>query len=70
MEIYFENTGFLEEQGMDVNDVLKKILSIVKEDVMVFKNIHLSLVLISETSEKLEAAGAAIIEAFSEMEDF
>ena len=70
MEIYLENTGFFDEQGLDVNEGLRKILDAVKEDVLSFKNINLSLVLISDAPEKLEAAAASITDAFSDVEGF
>lgn len=65
MEISFENEKFLEEHGVDINAVIKIILQLCKKDVLVFKNINLSLVLISNSSEKLHAVGTTILEKFS-----
>lgn len=65
MEISFENEKFLEEHGVDINAVIKIILQLCKKDVLVFKNINLSLVLISNSSEKLQAVGTTILEKFS-----
>lgn len=55
LEISFLNNHSLEEQGLDVYDVMKKILYISKQrdHVFVFKNIGLGLILISDNQDKL-----------------
>lgn len=63
LEISFENTTILEGYGMDADEMLRKILKISKRygDILVFKNINLGLLMISEKPEKLEAAGSGIL---------
>lgn len=64
MEISFENTILLEETGMDLDEILREILRILSryDDIFVFKNINLSLILISENKEELETAAKAILD--------
>ena len=64
MEISFENTILLEEMGMDIDEILRRILRLLSRynDIFVFKNINLSLILISENREELESAAKAILD--------
>ena len=64
MEISFENTILLEETGMDIDEILRRILRLLSRynDIFVFKNINLSLILISENREELESAAKAILD--------
>ena len=64
LEISFDNTFLLEEQRIDSNDMLRKILHLLERDIFVFKNINLSLVLISETADKLETAAKALLDSY------
>lgn len=68
LEISLENTSFIKEEDFDSNDMLKKLLVMGNNDVLVFKNINLSLVLISHMPEKLEAVATSVIAAFSNLE--
>lgn len=70
LEISFDNAAYFEEQGIDVNKALRKILDVVDDDVLTFKSVNLSLVMISDKPEKLKAAADAISDAFSEKEEF
>ena len=67
LEISFENVDILEEHGMDGDEILRKILMISGhyDEILVFKNINLGLVIISENVEKLEAVGEEILENFA-----
>ena len=64
MEISFENTILLEETGMDLDEILREILRVLSryDDIFVFKNINLSLILISENKEELENDAKAILD--------
>ena len=64
MEISFENMILLEETGMDIDETLRRILRILSRynNIFVFKNINLSLILISENREELENAAKAILD--------
>ena len=67
MEISFENISLLEGQGMEEKyESVRKILHLLDrfDDILIFKNINLSLVLISENAEELEAAGKVISDEF------
>ena len=70
LEISLEGTSFLEEQGLDANETLRKILAAAGSDVLAFKNFNLSLVLISGMPEKLRSSAEAVIAAFSDSEEF
>lgn len=72
MEISFDNTGLLEEKGMDVNGILCEILHVLDryDDILTFKSINLSLVLISAKREELEKAWNAILEKFAKDDVF
>lgn len=70
LEISLEGTSFLEEQGLDANETLRKILAAAGSDVLAFKNFNLSLVLISGMPEKLQSSAEAVIAAFSDSEEF
>ena len=69
LEISFENTGILEEHG-DADVMLRKILQISHryEDILVFKNINLGLIIISENAETLETLGEEILQKCSRTE--
>ena len=64
LEISFDNTFLLEEQRIDSNDMMRKILHLLGRDIFAFKNINLSLILISETSDKLEATAKNILDNY------
>lgn len=64
LEISFDNTFLLEEQRIDSNDMLRKILHLLERDIFVFKNVNLSLVLISETADKLETAAKVLLDSY------
>ena len=68
MELSFENERCLEEQGVDTYELLRGILHVLSPygDILVFKNIGLGLVLVSEKPERLEAAGKAVLEHFAD----
>ncbi|MDY2699029.1 MAG: EAL domain-containing protein [Lachnospiraceae bacterium] len=72
LEISFEKTSLLEEQGMDAEEVMRKILHLLSQynDILVFKNINLGLVLISQKADRLETAGKAVIDSFADFEAF
>ncbi|MGN0399518.1 MAG: EAL domain-containing protein [Blautia sp.] len=69
LEISFENTDILEEHG-DADEILTKILQISRryDDILVFKNINLGLIIISEKTEKLERLGEEILSYCSRIE--
>ena len=64
LEISFDNPFLLEEQRIDSNDMMRKILHLLGRDIFAFKNINLSLILISETSDKLEATAKNILDNY------
>lgn len=68
LEISFENTEILEEHSMDADEMFRKVLKISGhyDEVLVFKNINLGLVLISTKAEKLETLGKAILNGCSD----
>lgn len=68
LEISFENTEILEEHSMDADEMFRKVLKISGhyDEVLVFKNINLGLVLISTKAEKLETVGKAILNGCSD----
>ena len=68
LEISFENTEILEEYSMDADEMFRKVLKISGhyDEVLVFKNINLGLVLISTKAEKLETVGEAILNGCSD----
>lgn len=70
LEISFENTALPEGQGIDPDEVMRKILRIPERngDILVFKNINFGLVLIGRSAEVLEKAGSAVLDTFSHME--
>ena len=61
-----------EEPDMNVNDIIKKILYMLKQcnDVWVFKNIDLSLTLISVNDERMNDVGKQIEEFILELGGF
>lgn len=72
LEIYFENSNIFEESGMDVDEVMREILHILKQysHIMVFKNINLGLVLVSENVEELKNAGNGVLSFLSGFDSF
>lgn len=68
LEISFENAEILEEHSMDADEMFRKVLKISGhyDEVLVFKNINLGLVLISTKAEKLETVGKAILNGCSD----
>lgn len=66
LDISFENSDVLEDQGLDAYEVLQKILRLIHpyQDIRVFKNISYGLMLISKNEDSLKAAGEKIIEKF------
>lgn len=68
LEISFDNTNMLEEYKIDANILLKKILQISGSfnDILVFKNINLGIVIISDKPKKLKVVGEAVLEGFYE----
>ena len=70
LDISFENTAFSEGQGVDPIELIRKALYILERngDILVFKNIGLSLVLISRDAEALRAAANTVLDAFPDIE--
>ena len=72
LEISFEDSGMIEEYGMDAQTVMLKILSLLKpySNLLIFKNINLGLIIISRDIDELQTAGEAVLEGFAEYEEF
>lgn len=70
LDISFENEKFLEERGIDINAIFQATLRLCGKDILAFKNINLGLVLVSESSQKLERTGQAILDKFSPSDIF
>lgn len=72
LEITFKNPNVLEEHGMDTYVILQKILHLLNsyQDILVFANINLGLVLISQNADRLQAAGEKILDNFSDYDTF
>lgn len=72
LEITFKNPNVLEEHGMDTYVILQKILHLLNsyQDILVFANINLGLVLISQNADQLQAAGEKILDNFSDYDTF
>lgn len=68
LEISFENEKVLEEHGVDINALMRKILNICEKNILVFKNINLGFVLISESTEMLENTQKTIAEEVAVVE--
>ena len=70
LEISLDNLKAIEERGMDTNEIMKKLVSLCKKDVLLFKNIQLSLVLTSPDKESLTASAEAVMNEFSDSDIF
>lgn len=72
MEITFDSSGLSDGQSMDIDALMRQILHMVerKRNILAFKNINLSLVLICDQTELLEATGQEILATFSDIESF
>lgn len=70
LEISFENADVMEESEMDADEILRKVLQISERynGVLIFKNINLGLLIVSEKTEKLELIGNEILNAFTHAE--
>ncbi|MDD7220253.1 MAG: EAL domain-containing protein [Clostridia bacterium] len=72
LEVSFENKGLQEETGMNVYEIMREILQISSQydDIFAFKNISLSLVLVSEKTQNLKSAGETILNHFGNLNGF
>ncbi len=70
LEISLDNLKAFEERGIDTNEIMKKLVSLCKKDVLLFKNIQLSLVLTSPDKESLTASAEAVMNEFSDSDIF
>lgn len=72
LEITFKNPNVLEEHATDTYVILQKILHLLNsyQDILVFANINLGLVLISQNADRLQAAGEKILDNFSDYDTF
>ena len=70
LEISLDNLKAFEERGIDTNEIMKKLVNLCKKDVLLFKNIQLSLVLTSPDKESLTASAEAVMNEFSDSDIF
>ena len=70
LEISLDNLKAFEERSIDTNEIMKKLVSLCKKDVLLFKNIQLSLVLTSPDKESLTASAEAVMNEFSDSDIF
>lgn len=72
LEITFQNPNVLEEHGMNTYVILQKILHLLNsyQDILVFANINLGLVLISQNADHLHSAGEIVLDSFSDYDTF
>lgn len=72
LEITFKNPNVLEEHATDTYVILQKILHLLNsyQDILVFANINLGLILISQNADRLHVAGEKILDNFSDYDTF
>ena len=70
LEISLDNLKAFEERSIDTNEIMKKLVSLCKKDVLLFKNIQLSLVLTSPDKESLTASAEAVMNEFCDSDIF
>lgn len=72
LEISFAHSSILEEKGIDEDEILSKILFLLKQhdSILTFKNINLGFILISEDEEQLRVASEEIIDKFQNVDTF
>lgn len=70
LEISLENESVLKEHGIDANVIIRKLLPLCGKDILVFKNINLSLILISPYTEALRLTGNRIVEMIRSSDEY
>lgn len=72
LEISFTGTGLMEEQGIDTYEIMRKTLQLLGQcnDILVFENMNLGFVILSEKIEKLENAGKTVLEGLANYDAF
>lgn len=70
LQISLDNAKAFEDHGINTNDIIRKMIRLCRKEALLFKDVQLSLVLISSDPEPLATSAREIINAFSTSDAF